>query len=107
MLKTPCEQFQYDLLPTIRKELANCLIGVFKLSQRQAALKIGITPSAISQYKHKKRADNKNNFSNEIMMEIVESARRIYDKDVTIAEKEICRLCIFVRAKQDNNHRID
>ena len=101
MLKTPCEQFQYEILPNIRKELANCLIGVFKLSQRQAALKIGITPSAISQYKHKKRADNNNNFSNEIMMEIVESAKRIYDQDILVVEKEICRLCIIVRAKQD------
>ena len=96
MQRTPCELLQYTLLPNLRKELANCLIEVFKLSQRQAAIKMGLTPSAISQYKHNKRAV-KSSFTQEIMMEIVTSAKRINERGDSIVHKELCSLCCLVR----------
>jgi len=96
MQRTPCEHLQYTLLPNLRKELANCLIEVFKLSQRQAAIKMGLTASAISQYKHHKRA-GKSSFTHEIMMEIVTSAKRINEKGDSIVHEELCHLCCIVR----------
>ena len=96
MQRTPCEHLQYTLLPYLRKELANCLIEVFKLSQRQAAIKMGLTPSAVSQYKHNKRAE-KSSFTQEIMMEIVRSAKKINEKGESVVNKELCYLCCLVR----------
>ena len=99
MQKTPCEHLQYNLLPNLRKELANCLIEVFKLSQREAAEKMGLTPAAISQYKHKKRAGN-SYFSQDVMMEIVTSANKINMNGDSIVNKELCRLCCMVRKNE-------
>jgi predicted transcriptional regulator len=96
MIKAPCEHLQYDLLPNIRKELANCLIEIFKLNQRQAAKKLGLTPAAICQYKNHKRADN-SEFSQEIMMEIVRSANRINNEGDLVVQTELCRLCLIAR----------
>jgi len=42
-------------IPSIRKELAEALIKEFGLSQRDAAEKLGLTPSAVCQYLSKKR----------------------------------------------------
>jgi uncharacterized protein len=99
MQRTPCEQLQYNLLPNLRKELANCLIEVFKLSQKNAAEKMGLTPAAISQYKHKKRAGN-SSFPQEIMMEIVASANKINLSGDSIVNEELCRLCCLVRKNE-------
>ena len=77
MIETPCEQYRYILLPNIRKELANCLIDIFKLSQRQAAIKLGITPAAVCQYRKNKRGGDKI-FSQKIMMDFVSSADPYY-----------------------------
>ena len=96
MTKTPCERFQYILLPNIRKELSNCLTEIFKLSQRQAAIKLGLTPAAVSQYKNHKRA-GENDFSQEIMMEIVKSAKKINENGESVVETELCRLCRYIR----------
>jgi predicted transcriptional regulator len=55
-MKLPCEHALWYVLPQIRAELAHELIKS-GLSQRQAAEKLGLTPSAVSQYLHKKRGE--------------------------------------------------
>ena len=96
MTKTPCEQIQYTLLPNIRKELANCLIEIFKLSQNQAAIKLGLTPAAICQYKNHKRGKS-TFFPQEILMEIVSSSKRINNYGPSVVQSELCRLCVLAR----------
>jgi len=99
MIETPCEQYRYILLPNIRKELANCLIEIFKLSQRQAAIKLGITPAAVCQYRKKKRGGDVI-FSQKLMMEFVSSANRINTHGETVVQKELCRLCNKVKREK-------
>jgi uncharacterized protein len=58
MMKLPCEEAMWYTLPMIRSDLARELISL-GLSQKEAAEKLGVTPSAVSQYLHKKRGDGK------------------------------------------------
>jgi len=61
------------LIPAIRKGLAVCLSK--RMSDKEAAAKLELTKSAISQYVHKKRASLK--LPNDLMAEIAKSADKI------------------------------
>lgn len=52
----PQELEVWYLIPSLRKELANIFIKIYKLNQKQAAQILGITESAVSQYIKSKRA---------------------------------------------------
>ncbi|MFH0863071.1 MAG: helix-turn-helix domain-containing protein [Candidatus Altiarchaeota archaeon] len=54
-MKLPCEQALWYVLPQIRADIARELIER-GMNQKQAAKKLGVTPSAVSQYLNKKRA---------------------------------------------------
>jgi predicted transcriptional regulator len=100
MQRTPCEFMLWNGIPAIRKELAETLIKQFGLSQREAAEKLGLTPSAICQYLSKKRG--KTDFFDEtIIQEITISAERIVKNDGTSVVIETCRICRLV---QKNKH---
>jgi predicted transcriptional regulator len=64
------------ILPAIRRELANTLMKDNGLSQKDAASIMGLTESAISQYRHSKRA-REVAFSDAITAEIKKSAKKI------------------------------
>jgi hypothetical protein len=87
-------------IPTIRKELAELLIQQYGLSQRQTAEKLGITPSAVCQYRSKKRGKT-DIFDETITQEITISAERIMKNDGTDVVIETCRICRLV---QKNGH---
>jgi hypothetical protein len=53
-MKLPCEQSIWYILPRIRADIARELVKE-KMSQRDIAEKLGLTPAAVSQYLHKKR----------------------------------------------------
>jgi uncharacterized protein len=95
MRRTPCEYMLWNGIPTIRKELAETLIKQFGLSQRQAAEKLGITPSAVCQYISKKRAKT-DLFDETIIQEITISAERIMENNGTDIIVETCRICRLV-----------
>ncbi len=98
MRRTPCEYMLWNGIPTIRKELAEMLIKRFGLSQRQAAEKLGITPSAVCQYLSKKRG--KTDFFDEtIIQEIIISAERIKNNGESYAITETCRICKILRTR--------
>ncbi|PNX46055.1 MAG: hypothetical protein BV459_07190 [Thermoplasmata archaeon M11B2D] len=92
MQRTPCEYMIWNGIPAIRKELAETLIKQFGLSQREAAEKLGLTPSAICQYLSKKRGKN-DTFDLTIMKEIIISAERIMDNNGNDVVVETCRIC--------------
>ena len=102
MIETPCEQYRYTLLPNIRKELANCLIDIFKLSQRQAAMKLGITQAAVCQYRKKKRGGDVI-FSQKLMMDFVSAADRINTQGETVVKTELCRMCNKIKRDKTMN----
>jgi predicted transcriptional regulator len=87
-------------IPTIRKELAELLIQQYGLSQRQTAEKLGITPSAVCQYRSKKRGKT-DIFDETITKEITISAERIMKNDGIDVIIETCRICRLV---QKNKH---
>jgi len=51
---------KWNGLPVIRREIAESMINKFGLSQKEAALKLGVTPAAVCQYISKKRGKIKN-----------------------------------------------
>ena len=92
MRRTPCEYVLWNGIPNIRKEFAETLIKQYGLSQREAAEKIGITPSAVSQYLSKKRG-KKDIFDDTIIQEISISAERIMTNNGGDIILETCRIC--------------
>ena len=92
MEQTPCEHMIWTGLPVIRKELAKSMIQSYGLTQREAAEKLGITPSAVCQYLSHKRAKT-NMIDHQILSEINISAKRIIENGSTSVIPETCRLC--------------
>jgi len=54
-MKPYCETVAQMLLPTLRALIAKDLIEKYKLTQEEAASKLGLTQSAISQYRRELR----------------------------------------------------
>lgn len=96
MRRAPCEYMLWNGVPTIRKELAETLMKQFGLSQCQTAEKLGITPSAVCQYRSKKRGKT-DLFDEIIHQEITISAERIMENNGTNVIIEICRICRLVQ----------
>jgi predicted transcriptional regulator len=96
MRRTPCEYVLWNGIPNIRKEFAETLIKQYGLSQREAAEKLGITPSAVSQYISKKRG-KKDIFDNVIFQEISISVERIMKNNGNNVVLETCRICRLVQ----------
>jgi len=92
MKQTPCECIVWYGLPVLRKELARCMINTFGLNEKEAANKLKITASAISQYISGKRGKI-DICDEEIIEEIEKSAKIIIEEGDEYIIKEICRLC--------------
>jgi len=98
MLRTPCEYMMWNGLPVIRKEIAECMINNHKLTQKEAASKLGVTPAAVCQYVSNKRGKIKI-IDETILQEIDVSAVRIIENEETAIISETCRICKILREK--------
>jgi len=96
MNKLPCEDALWEIVPVIRKAIACCMVQDFGLNQKEAAIKLDITPSAVSQYRCNKRAD-KEIKDQKILDEIKISADRIINSGYNVLNTEICRLCKLIK----------
>lgn len=96
-MKTPCELIVWYVLPAIRREFAMILVKEFNLTQREAAKKLGLTESAVSQYLRSKRG-KEIKFDQEIIDEIEKSAKEILksEKDSLVIEKT-CSICTMIK----------
>lgn len=94
----PCEKIIWYGIPVIRRELAFSLINQFGLSQKEAAIKLGITPAAVSQYISKKRG-RISILDERIINEINISAKKINEKGETVLNTEICNLCKILKSE--------
>ena len=75
--------------------MATCMVRDFGLIQKEAAILIGITPAAVSQYRCNKRA--KKEIKNPIILkEIKISVERIVVNGGSDLNFEICRLCKII-----------
>ncbi len=89
------------IIPAIRREFSRSFIEEYKLSQKDAAKILGLTESAISQYRHLKRAKEVI-FSGDIINEIRISSDRIL-ADRTNKQrliKEMYRISTLTTVKQ-------
>ena len=89
MKKTPCETLVWDVLPCIRRLLAEKLKEK-GLSQRTIAQKIGVSEAAVSQYFSNKRGVN-STFNIQMEDELIKAAEAVLKGANAI--EEICRLC--------------
>lgn len=96
MKQTPCEFMVWSGLPVIRREIAESLVTDYKLNQKQAAKKLGVTPAAISQYLSGKRGKIKI-LDEKILAEIKKSAGKINEKGDQKILSETCRICKIMR----------
>jgi len=94
----PCENIIWYGIPVIRREIAFCLINNFGLSQKEAAEKLGITPSAVSQYVSKKRGKI-TIMDEKIINEIKLSAKKINEKGELVLNSELCKICKILKSE--------
>ena len=98
MKQTPCEYMMWNGLPVIRKEIAESMINNFGLNQKEASMKLGVTPAAVCQYLSKKRGKIKI-VDNDALSEINISAERIIQQGDGAVISETCRICKILMSK--------
>jgi predicted transcriptional regulator len=96
MRTTTCEYILWNLLPTIRYEIAWNMVNIFGLTQRETAAKLEITPAAVCMYLSGKRGKCHINNKN-ILKELQVSAENIIKNEKNDLVKETCRVCKIVR----------
>lgn len=91
MVKTPCQQIVWDVLPAIKAALAAELVrnGV---SQLEVARLLDMAPSAVSQYLSRKRG-YRIEFEDDIRTEIERLARDIQAGNAADITAGICAIC--------------
>lgn len=106
-MSAPCEFAVKYLYPIVRSEIAKFLIEKLKLTQVQAAEKLGITQAAVSQYTSLKRGgciekipDNIRKIIKECLAKVCtpSCAEQLSEKSV---EQTVCNIC--KRIKNLNN----
>jgi len=95
MVKLPCQEVVWDLLPAIRAALASALVRRGH-SQLQAARLLDMAPAAISQYLSGKRG-YRIEFDDEIKAEIERAADEIADGDPDAVPARLCSICRTLR----------
>ena len=99
MKRTLCEFIFWNVIPTIRREIAKSMVKDFGLSQRDTAKKLGITPAAVSLYISDKRGIIDIVDTN-IKDEIRNSAEDIINNVNKSLIEETCRICKIIRGKK-------
>lgn len=96
-LKTPCEEIVWHILPAIRRELASNLINQHKLTQKEAAEKLGLSEAAVSRYISRKRGGLEI-LNDKIQKEIEKSAKQILKGNKKTVIAETCQVCKILRS---------
>jgi len=101
-LKTPCETASKYLLPSMRALIAKKLIENYKFTQQNAALRLGMTQSAMSKYLGEKRgAVISVNEEIDVLADGV--AKKLYEGKMNPEEfvEQLCNICMKYR-KDEN-----
>jgi len=102
-MKTYCEIVVKYILPGIRAIIAKDLIEIYKLTQKEAAKRLGMTQPAISQYKKHLRGRRASILENdkEISEKISSLSKSLAERavDTRKLKKEFCDICEFIRKK--------
>jgi len=106
MKPSPCEYIAWNVLPIIRKLIAECMIKNYGLKQKETAEKLGLTPAAVSQYLSGKRG-RINSIDKNTLKEINITAERIIQQGEEVVVAETCRLCKIFLSKNLFNLKKD
>lgn len=103
-MKPYCETASQYILPTMRALIAKRLMEKYKLTQENAALKLGLTQSAVSQYLRNLRGSKVKSIEKDegINKEIEVFVDRIAsgDLDSLASLNSFCSMCKLVRKKK-------
>jgi predicted transcriptional regulator len=89
-----CEIVTWYLLPATRREISSIMIKDYGMQQKDAAMFLGVTNAAVSQYLSRKRGNI--GFDGMGKEEFRKSVDNIING--TPPEEEICKLCKFLIA---------
>jgi len=95
-----CETISKYVMPIFRSLVAKELVTTYKLTQVEAAQKLGTTQAAISQYINSKRAFKTSGQFGDILPKIKaiaeETAKRLANNEICADEisVEFCKLCM-------------
>ena len=99
MLKTPCEEIVWYVLPAIRAELTRALVLHYSMRHKDVAKMLDITDAAVSQYLSGKRGGQ---FTDpELLAFIDDIAGRLYRKEIDPSPEILCEICKKVRESPD------
>jgi len=98
MVKAPCQEVVWELLPAIRAALAAELVKR-GMSQLAASRILGMAPSAVSQYLSKKRG-YRIEFDGEVKQTIEDLADEIVLGKVEDVSSRFCDICKLIRQDQ-------
>jgi len=99
-MDTQCEMIGKYVLPIFRSMLAKELVQKYKLSQTEAAKKLGTTQAAVSQYLSSKRAykgiEHVESFLPKIQEMARETAKKLVNKEISATDitPTFCQLCV-------------
>jgi predicted transcriptional regulator len=103
-MKPYCETVSQYVLPTMRALIAKRLMDKYKLTQQNAALKLGLTQSAVSQYIRNLRGSKIKSIEKDesIMKEIDNFVDKIAAGDVNSVAtfNDFCNICKSIRKKK-------
>jgi len=103
-MKPYCETVAQTVLPTLRALIAKDLMEKYKLTQEEAASKLGLTQSAISQYRRELRGSKIKTIEKDkvITDEIEIFANRIASGELNslTALDAFCNICRIVRKRK-------
>lgn len=95
-----CEIIGKYVLPIFRSMLAKELVQKYKLSQTEAAKKLGTTQAAVSQYLSSKRAykgmEHVEEYLPKIQAMAAETAQKLVNKEISAGDitPNFCSLCV-------------
>lgn len=102
-MKTVCETMALYVIPAIRAMVARDLIEEYKMTQKEAAKRLGMTQPAVSQYKKHLRGIRTKVLDSDakIGSMIARISSALAKNEITHEEAavEICEICKYIRER--------
>jgi uncharacterized protein len=103
-MKPYCECVAQYVIPTMRALIAKRLMDKYKLTQQAAAIKLGLTQSAVSQYIRNLRGSKVKTIENDevVKNEIETFVDRIQSGDLNplTSMEQFCKICKAIRKRK-------
>lgn len=103
-MKPPCMVVVQHILPALRLEITRELVEKYEMKRSDAAIKMGITPAAVTQYLSRARGGSATNLleGNVKVMELIgELSRDIAagESPLDVLLLKLCRACAAARSE--------